>query len=92
MILIKTSNYGKIAYDINSNFLFNEKFEIGASYRINSSVNILTSLLVTENLKIGYSYDYSLNNLSKFNSGSHEIILLYSFDLYNVNNKSPRFF
>ena len=90
--LAKSSNYGKVSLDASLNALFNEKYEIGLSYRLNSSVNFLTNIAINDNLRIGYSYDYSLSNLSDFNSGSHELILLYDFNLYGTNSKSPRFF
>ena len=90
--LAKSSNQGKVSLDASLNALFNEKYEIGLSYRLNSSVNFLTNIAINDNLRIGYSYDYSLSNLSDFNSGSHEIILLYDFNLFGTNSKSPRFF
>jgi type IX secretion system PorP/SprF family membrane protein len=90
--LAKSSNYGKLSLDLSVNALFNEKFELGMSYRLKSSVNLLTNFAVNDNLRIGYSYDYSLTNLSSFNTGSHEIVLLYDFNLNGTNSKSPRFF
>ena len=90
--LIKTSSVGKPSFDLSLNTLMNEKFELGASYRINTSVNFLANFYINNNLKIGYAYDYSLNNLSDFNKGSHEFLLLYDFNLYGTNSKSPRFF
>ena len=90
--MAKTSSTGKISLDVALNAMFNENIEFGLSYRLNSSVNALVNFNVTENLRIGYSYDYSVNNLSKYNSGSHELLLLYNFNLYGTNAKSPRFF
>lgn len=90
--MLKSSLVGKPSLDISLNALFSEKFEIGASYRLQNSVNLLTNIYVTDKLRIGYSYDYSLTNLTKYNSGSHEIVLLYDFNLYGTNYKSSRFF
>jgi type IX secretion system PorP/SprF family membrane protein len=90
--MIKTSNHGKMALDLSLNAQYDKKFEMGLSYRLKSSVNILTNYAVSDNMRIGYSYDYTLNNLSSFNSGSHELVILYDFNLYGTNSKSPRFF
>ncbi len=90
--MAKTSSIGKISLDLAMNAMFNENLEFGLAYRINSSVNGLVNFSITENLRIGYSYDYSTNNLTKYNSGSHELMLLYNFNLYGTNAKSPRFF
>jgi type IX secretion system PorP/SprF family membrane protein len=82
-----------VSVDLTANVLYNEKFELGAAYRLDDSVSILMNVKVTPSLKIGYSYDYTTSNLSQFNSGSHEIVLLYNLDLLSKGyDKSPRFF
>lgn len=79
--------------DLTANVLYNEKFELGAAYRFGDSVSLLMNVNVTPNLRVGYSYDYTTSNLSQFNSGSHEIVLLYNLDLLGKGyDKSPRFF
>jgi type IX secretion system PorP/SprF family membrane protein len=82
-----------VSVDLTANVLYNEKFELGAAYRFNDSVSLLMNINVTPNLRIGYSYDYTVSNLSQFDSGSHEIGLLYNLDLLGKGyDKSPRFF
>jgi type IX secretion system PorP/SprF family membrane protein len=82
-----------VSVDLTANVLYHEKFELGAAYRFDDSVSILMNVNVTPSLRIGYSYDYTTSNLSQFNSGSHEIVLLYNFDLLGKGyDKSPRFF
>lgn len=90
--MLKKSSVGKPSLDLAINAQFNEKFELGLSHRLGSSISFLSNMFITDNLRIGYSYDYSLNNLTKFNSGSHEIVLLYDINLYGTNSKSLRFF
>lgn len=82
-----------VTVDLTANVLYNEKFELGVAYRFNDSVSLLMNVNVTPNLKIGYSYDYTVSNLSQFDSGSHEIGLYYNLDLLGKGyDKSPRFF
>ena len=82
-----------VSVDLTANVLYNEKFELGAAYRFGDAVSVLMNVNVTPNLKIGYSYDYTTSNLSQFNSGSHEIVLLYNLNLLGKGyDKSPRFF
>jgi type IX secretion system PorP/SprF family membrane protein len=82
-----------VSVDLTANVLYNEKFELGAAYRFNDSVSLLMNVNVTSNLRIGYSYDYTVSNLSQFDSGSHEIGLFYNLDLLGKGyDKSPRFF
>lgn len=82
-----------ITLDVTANVLYNEKFEFGAAYRIDDSVSALFNINVTPSLRVGYAYDYTLTNFGQFNSGTHEIMLLFDLDLLGKGfDKSPRFF
>lgn len=82
-----------VSVDLTANVLYDEKFELGVAYRFDDSVSLLLNINITPNLRIGYSYDYTISNLSQFDSGSHEIGLLYNLDLLGKGyDKSPRFF
>ena len=71
----------------------------GFSYGFNSGyikdISLVKSGRLALGIGIGYAYDYSLTNLSEFNSGSHEIILLWDIDFFKTGegyDRSPRFF
>ncbi|AOC93523.1 hypothetical protein BB050_00367 [Flavobacterium anhuiense] len=82
-----------ITLDVTANVLYNEKFEFGAAYRIDDSVSALFNINVTPTLRVGYAYDYTLTNFGQFNSGTHEIMLLFDLDILGKGfDKSPRFF
>ncbi|MCK8520324.1 type IX secretion system membrane protein PorP/SprF [Aquimarina sp. D1M17] len=83
-----------MTFDLSLNSLIYEKFELGVSYRYTDSFIALAGFNINQSLKIGYSYDFSVSDLSGYNNGSHEIVLLYNFDLLRFGNKhtSPRFF
>ncbi|MBF6640245.1 type IX secretion system membrane protein PorP/SprF [Flavobacterium sp. J49] len=85
-----------LSIDLTTNVLINNKFEAGLGYRLDDSVSGLASFYVTPTLRIGYSYDYTLTNLRKFNTGSHEVFVLFDLDLGRLSgkgyDKSPRFF
>ncbi|HEX8014061.1 MAG TPA: type IX secretion system membrane protein PorP/SprF [Flavobacterium sp.] len=82
-----------VTVDLTANVLYNDKFELGAAYRINDAVSALMNINVTPSLRIGYAYDYTVSNLGQFNSGTHEIMLLFDLDLLGKGyDKSPRFF
>lgn len=88
-----------LAIDITSNFLINNKVELGVGYRLDDSVSGLVNFKVTPDIRIGYAYDYTLSNLGRFSSGSHEIMMLFDIsknkDKKNEGegyDKSPRFF
>jgi len=84
-----------MSLDLTANFLINNVFELGAGYRWDDSVSGLVNFKITPSLRIGYAYDYTLSNLGKFNTGSHEIMLLFDLNKKGKTNgydKSPRFF
>jgi len=85
-----------LSIDLTTNFLINNRFELGAGYRWDDSVSGLVNFYVTPTLRVGYSYDYTLSNLGQYNSGTHEIFLLFDLDLSRLSSngydKSPRFF
>jgi type IX secretion system PorP/SprF family membrane protein len=85
-----------LSMDLTANFLINDRLELGAGYRWDDSVSGLVNFYVTPSLRVGYSYDYTLSNLGKYNSGTHEIFLLFDLDLSRLSSngfdKSPRFF
>lgn len=93
--MVKGVKGAPLSTDLNANVLFNEKFEVGVGYRFDDSVSGVFNFRVAPELRIGYAYDYTTSNLGDFNSGSHEIILLYNVKTRfwrSGYDRSPRFF
>ena len=63
--------------NISGNFLINDRFTLGASYRLDNAVSGLAGFQISSSMFLGYSYDYNTNPLGEFNSGSHEVILKF---------------
>lgn len=91
-VMLKAVSGAPLSVDLSGNALIYEKLELGLSWRIDDSVSGMINFLVAPNLRLGYAYDYTTSNLGDFNSGSHEIFLLYNVDMSRGNIKSPRFF
>ena len=92
-LMFKGVTGAPVSIDINANFLLYDRFELGASYRIEDAVSLLFNFGVTPDFRIGYAYDYTISEFSNSQTGgSHEIILLYDIDFSKKNLKSPRFF
>jgi type IX secretion system PorP/SprF family membrane protein len=91
-LLTKMVEGAPLQVDVSGNFMFNDKFVIGAGYRWNASFSAMAGFQITEGLYVGYGYDHETTRLQKFNSGSHEVFLRFEF-LNNYNRiTSPRFF
>lgn len=91
-LLSKMVEGAPLQVDLSANFLFNDKFMIGAAYRWSASLSAMVGFQVTDGIYIGYGYDRETTNLNNYNSGSHEIFLRY--ELFNNIKKitTPRFF
>jgi type IX secretion system PorP/SprF family membrane protein len=81
-----------IQMDLSANFLFNDKFVLGAAWRWSAAASLMAGFQVSDGLFIGYGYDLDTTNLAHYNSGSHEVFL--RFELFNRQSRivSPRFF
>ncbi len=102
-IEIKPSVMIKVAktssFDINALAFYNQKYWGGLSYRLNDAIVAIAGMNLTERIKMSYSYDYTLSNLSltsNGSTGSHEILLGYDVVFVkkiktDVIIKTPRF-
>ncbi|MES2811345.1 MAG: type IX secretion system membrane protein PorP/SprF [Bacteroidota bacterium] len=91
-VLVKAVAGSPLSTDFSANFLLKEKLTLGASYRWDDSVSALVGIQFLQNFFVGYSYDYTVTRLNKYNDGSHEIILRYQLPQRSQTIKSPRFF
>ncbi|MNF47489.1 hypothetical protein D3C84_286920 [compost metagenome] len=78
--------------DLSANFLYQEKLELGATYRLEDSFGAMINFAVTPELRIGYAYDYIVSDLNITSSSSHEFIILYDLFVPKKVSRSPRFF
>ncbi|KLT68346.1 type IX secretion system membrane protein PorP/SprF [Flavobacterium sp. ABG] len=90
--LTKYVSGAPVIVDLSANFMFNDKFRLGASYRTGDSFSALAGFQITPQFLIGYTYDYTTTELQKFSSGSHEIMLRFELKSKEKGLKSPRFF
>ncbi len=90
-VLLKAVQGAPLSIDMSANILIREKMELGVNYRMDDSVGAVVVFSVSPDMRIGYAYDYTISNLGNYNSGSHEIFLLYDVRQHR-GGKSPRFF
>lgn len=80
--LMKWVRNAPISFDATVLFGFKEKFWVGGMYRFDAAYGIIAQFKPIPELTIGYSYDITLTELGGYQSGSHEIMLSYNFDLF----------
>lgn len=86
-LMIQTDARSNHIY-LNTNLRYNKRFWGGVSYSVGGALSALFGVELMNGVKIGYSYDFELSPLLKYNSGSHEITVRYCFDL--SVDKSPQ--
>ena len=91
-VMVKSAFDAPVSFDGNLNALFFEKFEIGASYRLDDSFSGLVGFQVTDNIRIGYAYDYITSDLDAVADASHEVILTFDLFFNKRTLRSPRYF
>jgi type IX secretion system PorP/SprF family membrane protein len=90
--MIKTAFGTPVSYDVSTNFLFNQTFEIGATYRNEDSFGAMVNYAISPSLRIGYAYDHIISDLKVATTSSHEIILLFDLNFPKKVSQSPRYF
>jgi len=61
--LVKSAFDAPVSLDVSTNFLFYDKFEIGATYRLDDSFGAMVNYAITPGLRIGYAYDHIVSDL-----------------------------
>ena len=90
--LVKVVSGAPLEWDASANFLINQKFTIGASYRWSAALSALAGFQVTDELFIGVGYDYQTTDIETYSDGSYEVFL--RFDVFKRPERvlTPRFF
>ncbi|WP_396635002.1 type IX secretion system membrane protein PorP/SprF [Maribacter sp. R86514] len=92
--LVKAVKGAPLQVDLSANFLFNDKFSLGAAYRWDAAISALFGFQMTDQLMLGLAYDKETTDLgaTRFNDGSFEIMLRYEFLNRYKRVLTPRFF
>lgn len=85
-LLFRITEGAPISAMTSFNLNWQNKYIGGINFEYNSSIGGFFGIAVLKNFKAGYAYDYSLNNFSNYNSGSHTFFLSYTLE----NNDSEK--
>ncbi len=92
--LVKITEGAPVQGEFTMEALFCNRFSAGAFYRSLDGIGMLLGVNIVPNLRIGYSFDWPLTELSRIGQfGSHEIMLRYDLKFGKMKSiKSPRYF
>ncbi|MCX2720185.1 PorP/SprF family type IX secretion system membrane protein [Lentiprolixibacter aurantiacus] len=93
-LLTKVVRGAPLQLDLSANFMYNDKFILGAAYRWDAAFSGMAGFQISPSFLLGIAYDREITELGNaaFNDGSFEVILRYDFIRVQGNLKSPRFF
>jgi type IX secretion system PorP/SprF family membrane protein len=77
--------------DLNLNFLIKQRVWLGAYARSSGSVGALVQVIITDNIKVGYSFDKSLGRVQKKLGNGHEIMIGFDMSTFKSKMLSPRY-
>ena len=90
--LAKVVSGSPLQVDVSANFLLYEKVTLGVSYRWSAAISALVGFQATDEIFIGFAYDYQSTDIEDYSDGSYEFMI--RFDIFNKPDRvlSPRFF
>jgi len=90
--MLKSAFDAPTSIDASANMLFYDRFEIGATYRLDDSFGGMVNFAVTPNIRVGYAYDRIISDLKVSTQSSHEVMLLFDLNFPKKVSVSPRYF
>lgn len=90
--MLKSAFNAPLSVDVSANFLFNDVFELGATWRREDSFGAMVNYAISPNLRVGYAYDHIVSDLKITTPSSHEIILLFDLNFPKKVSRSSRYF
>ena len=79
-----------VSWDVGINAIWNEVLLTGVAYRSTESIDLLLQVKITPQMKLGYSFDYTIQEISGLGRTSHEFMLNYLFKYSNYRTRAPR--
>ena len=83
--VLKVVENAPISIDLGLSFLFQQRLWLGVMLRGKAAIGANIVYTTKSSLRLGYAYDYMLNSIQRFSSGSHEVMIGY-----NVNRSKKK--
>lgn len=80
-VLVRYVDQAPLAFDFNTRLDYQDRFWAGVSYRNTQSIVGMFGLHVSNTLRFGYAFDFTMTSIQLQNVGSHEVMI--GLNLFN---------
>ncbi len=91
-VLVKAVWNAPVSVDFNAHLILDDALWLGMGYRTEHSFNFLIHYQLTQQLRVGYAYDLTADDLRPYNNGTHEIMVAFDFQFNKKKVMTPRYF
>jgi type IX secretion system PorP/SprF family membrane protein len=89
--LIYKGTKSVVNIDGNLNFLIKQRLWLGVFYRSDATLGALAQVIISNNVRIGYSFDTGISKVQKRLGNGHEIMIGFDFTTFKSKMLSPRY-
>ena len=89
--LVKYHKGSSLQTDLTAMAQYANVVDFGFTIRPKDAISIIGRAKVNNQMRVAYSYDYLTSSLSRYDKGSHELAITYTF-IYNTNAPNTRLF
>ncbi len=90
--LTKLTQNAPVSLDLSLEAYYGNKLSLGIMNRVTDSYGFLAGYRISDQLKIGMSFDQTISRLHNFNKGTYELFLSYDFLFKDDKIITPRYF
>ncbi len=91
-VLLSYNQNAPFDMDLNASFLLMDALWLGATWRLDDSIDALIQYQFTPSLRAGMAFDFTTSELNSQTSGGYEIMLEYIFTKENKQLRNIRYF
>jgi type IX secretion system PorP/SprF family membrane protein len=85
---IKYVKPAPLQFDIGLRAIYQEKIWVGGAFRYLDAVSAMVGYVMQENVTFAYSYDFTMTNIKKYSTGTHELMIGIKFHKIKNNNEA----
>lgn len=86
-LLLKYVKGAPVEADVSSNVLLADRVWLGVAWRSFDSIDGILQILLSRTIQVGYAYDFTTTKIGPNQSGSHELMIKFTFPRKDGSNR-----